>query len=80
MMSIVNAMTERQKKLYDFIFGYINKNGIAPSYREMIKHMNISEKGIYKMVSRRCVEWHIYVDMAIRINLLQINKSYLYIQ
>jgi len=45
MMSIVNAMTERQKKLYDFIFGYINKNGIAPSYIEMIKHMNISEKG-----------------------------------
>tara|TARA_R110002126_G_scaffold14746_1_gene61281 strand:- start:428 stop:637 length:210 start_codon:yes stop_codon:yes gene_type:complete len=37
-------MTEKQKILYDFIVQYINKNGIAPCFNEMITHMNLSKK------------------------------------
>jgi len=36
-------MTKRQKQLYDFIVKYMKKNGIAPSYVEMMKHMGLSK-------------------------------------
>jgi repressor LexA len=37
-------MTEKQKKLFDYIKAYIKKHGLSPSYREMQKFMNISKK------------------------------------
>ena len=37
-------MTEKQKKLLDFIKDYIKKHGLSPSYSEMQKFMNISLK------------------------------------
>ena len=37
-------MTKRQKQLYDFLLRYMKKNGIAPNYVEMMKHMGLSSK------------------------------------
>ena len=37
-------MTEKQKKLLDFIKDYIKTHGLSPSYSEMQKFMNISLK------------------------------------
>jgi repressor LexA len=37
-------MTEKQKKLLDFIKDYIKTHGLSPSYSEMQKFMNISQK------------------------------------
>jgi len=37
-------MTEKQKKLLDFIKNYIRTHGLSPSYSEMQKFMNISPK------------------------------------
>ena len=37
-------MTEKQKKLLDFIKNYIKTHGLSPSYSEMQKFMNISPK------------------------------------
>ncbi len=37
-------MTEKQKKLLDFIKDYIKTHGLSPSYSEMQKFMNISPK------------------------------------
>ncbi len=35
-------LTERQKEILDFIQGYIELNGYAPSYREIAKHFNMA--------------------------------------
>jgi|TARA_E500000318_G_scaffold81391_1_gene76647 SOS-response transcriptional repressor LexA len=37
-------MTQKQKKLFDFIKKYISNNGLSPSYKEMQVHMNLSLK------------------------------------
>jgi len=37
-------MTEKQKKLFDFIKKYISNYGLSPSYKEMQVHMNLSLK------------------------------------
>ena len=37
-------MTKNQKKLYDFIYRYMSKEGIAPSFDEMIVFMRLSPK------------------------------------
>lgn len=43
-------MTPRQKKLYDFIKSYAEKNGHSPSYEEMMIAMNLKSKsGIHRL-------------------------------
>jgi repressor LexA len=37
-------MTKKAKKLFDFIQGYIQKKGIAPSYDEMKNYMGLKSK------------------------------------
>jgi|TARA_B100001057_G_C22029290_1_gene636532 SOS-response transcriptional repressor LexA len=37
-------MTQKQKKLFDFIKKYISNHGLSPSYKEMQVHMNLSLK------------------------------------
>ena len=37
-------MTNKAKKLFDFIQSYIQKNGIAPSFDEMKNFMGLKSK------------------------------------
>lgn len=44
-------MTEKQKKLHDFIATFITERGYSPSFAEMANHMNLKSKsGIHRMV------------------------------
>jgi len=43
----MKEMTERQHKVYDFIKGYIIKNGYPPTVREIAGGFKISIKGAY---------------------------------
>ena len=35
------TLTKRQKQIYEFIKGYIKKNGISPTFEEIKKHLKL---------------------------------------
>lgn len=47
----MNGLTKRQQEIVQFIQDYIQKNRIAPTYREMMQHFGFSSPGsIYKHI------------------------------
>lgn len=43
----MNELTERQKKILDFITDYIQQNGYSPSIRDIAKHFRLSPRGAH---------------------------------
>ena len=45
-------LTKKQKILFEFLFDYIQKNGIAPSFEEMKNAVNLKSKsGIHRLIT-----------------------------